>query len=348
MKGMIFAAGKGERLMPLTSVAPKPLFPVVNKPILQYNIELLAKAGVTDIMINLFHLGDKIQAHFGDGSELGVTLHYSHEESLWGTGGGLKLVEDFFIDEEAFVVINGDTLIDTDIAAAIEAHTQSDAVATMVLCPSADTEQFGAVEIDENNNVVQIAGRIANPKAPAVAGHVFAGVHVLSPRIFEYIPPAIASCINAYAYTKMINNNEQVKAFLMQEDDYWNDLGTPDRYFNTNLDVLERTIKFNHLDPFSMYPQKPKKAETGFVGMGEDVDMNALAQFVPPIALGNAVVVGEEAFIGPSCCIGSDCSIGRKAVISRSVILPGTIVSSKTRLENAIVAGKHRIYVETI
>ena len=345
---MIFAAGKGERLMPLTSVMPKPLFPVLNKPILQYNIELLARAGVTDIMINLFHLGDQIKTFFGDGSQLGVTLHYSEEESLWGTGGGLKLVEDFFLEEEAFVVINGDTLIDVDLTGAIEAHMQSGAVATMVLCPGGDTEQFGQVEFDADNNVVQIAGRIIEQRSPSVGGHVFAGIHVLSPRIFEYIPPAIASCINAYAYVKMITNGETVKAWFMEPEGYWNDLGTPDRYFNTNLDVLERKTVFTHLDPFSLYPNKPKKAQTGFVGMGRDVDMNALAQFVPPIALGDAVVVGEEAFIGPSCCIGNDCTIGRKAVLTRSVILPGTTISPKTRLENAIVAGKHRIYVETI
>ena len=114
MKGMIFAAGRGERLKPMTLEVPKPLFPVVNIPIIRYNIELLKKYGITEIAINLFHLPRLIEQELGDGSSIGVRLTYSHEEELWGTGGGLKRLENYFAQEDCFVAINADILIDCD------------------------------------------------------------------------------------------------------------------------------------------------------------------------------------------------------------------------------------------
>ena len=343
MKAMILAAGKGERLRPLTDSLPKPLFPVVNIPLIRYNIEFLKHHGVREIMINLFHLPRIIDQELGDGSVMGVKIHYSHEKELWGTGGGLKLVEDFFAEEEYFILINSDILIDCDLEDAIHFHRRENATATMILTQDASARTYGAVELDESFAIRNIAGRLDDVRESKRIQTVFTGVHILSPRIFEYIPPNITSCINAYAYPKMIQNNESVFGYIMQG--HWSDLGMPETFYHTNMAFLDRKIKLRYYDPMAHFTLKPEKDKGELACLGEDIELGQEIQFHPPFIVGHNARIGDNATIGPYAIIGDGSMIGKQSTVSDSIIFAGSKIGNNQRISNMILNRKYRISI---
>src|SRR5687767_15459869 len=151
MQALILAGGKGTRLRPLTVYTPKPIVPVLNRPLLQYQLEILAKAGITDITLSLSYQPDKIEDVLGDGSDLGVDLRFLTEPSPMGTSGAYKFAAGSI--RETTVVFNGDILTDVDVAAVIEKHRANKAEATIVLAPVADPSKFGLVETGPNDEV---------------------------------------------------------------------------------------------------------------------------------------------------------------------------------------------------
>lgn len=343
MKAMILAAGKGERLLPLTQLLPKPLFPVANLPSIRYSIEFLKFYGIRDIIINLYHLPKMIEQELGDGSVLGVKLSYSHEEELWGTGGGLKQVEDFFEDEECFVMMNADILVDCDLEDAIHFHRRNEAVATMVLTQNASVTQYGAVEIDDDNAIRNIAGRLDDVRESERIPAVFTGIHIMSTRVFEYIPPNIQSCINEYAYPKMIRNKEKVMGYLM--DGFWADIGKPETYFSTNMRFLERRVELKHYDPLAHFTLKPNKDKADLVCLGENVELGSEIKFMPPVIVGHNVKLGDRSTVGPYAIIGDGCIIGKHAQITESVVFSGTKVGNRQKVIGYIMDKKRKLKV---
>ncbi|RJO67460.1 MAG: NDP-sugar synthase [Myxococcales bacterium] len=346
MKAMILAAGKGERMLPLTQTVPKPLLPVANLPLIRYSIEFLKKYGIQDIVINLHHLPKLIEQALGDGSAMGVRITYSlEEEELWGTGGGLKRVEDFFENEESFLVMNADILIDFDLDDAVHFHRRHQAAATMVLTQDASTQFYGAVDIDENFLVRNIAGRIEDVRESERLPGVFTGVHILSQKVFEYLPPNIYTCITSYGYPKMIQNHEKVMGYLMQG--YWSDLGRPETYYAANMAFLDRKLKFRHYDPLANFVLKPLKDKTELACLGENVELGQEIEFIPPFVVGHNVRIGDKARIGPYAILGDNCQVGSQAQVTDSIVFEGAKISVKQRIVGAIMSRKHKLRMPT-
>ncbi|NOZ87127.1 MAG: NDP-sugar synthase [Deltaproteobacteria bacterium] len=344
MKGMLLAAGLGTRLRPLSEKTPKPLMPVVNVPVIEYNLRLMKSHGIDKVFINLFHLGDDIEDYLGDGSRYEVSITYSHEGELLGTGGGIKKLESL-LGPSTFVVMNADIISDADLTAAIRAHREHRALATMVVKESPQADEFGAIEYDEHFRLIQLAGKISSP--PVFEGllqkAVFTGVHVLEPRALEYIPPDIYSCINEYAYPKMIANNEPVYVWRM--NGYWCDLGTPERLLQANLDVLSRKIILNHFDPLADAEFKPKTEEAGMIILGKNVTLEETASFEPPVMIGTNCKIGKGTRLGPGAIVGNGCQVSRDCSIMDSVILSGSKIKKETLLNGMITDGNEYIKV---
>src|SRR5437870_5981980 len=161
MKAMVLAAGLGTRLRPLTATLPKPLLPVAGRPILEWNLLLLKRHGITEVIINLHHLGEQIVRALGDGARLGLRLAYSHEPTLQGTGGGIKQAAPF-LKGGPFLVLNGDTLSDCDLTALIAAHRASRALATLAVRDDPNASSWGPVTLDAHARILQIKG---NPRS---------------------------------------------------------------------------------------------------------------------------------------------------------------------------------------
>ncbi len=332
-------------MAPLTAVIPKPLLPVGNLPLIGYAIKLLAHHGITEVAVNLHHLGRELKAALGDGSDYGVKITYSVEEDeILGTGGGLKQMAEFL--NQTFVVVNSDTIIDVDLGEVLDSHRRSNALSTMVLREDPRQDQFGLIEIDDDNRIQRILGQA--PKNGATPANLrplmFTGVHVMEPRFLDYIPAGVNTCVNRYGYTKALTNGEVLNGFVAER--YWADFGTPSRYLRGNLDALEQKIDFPHADALAGFALTPRKDVAEVVRMGEDVQIGAGAVILPPVVLGNGARVGEKATVGPFAVVGPKVSIGKEATVTEAVLLEGAKIDANTVARRVIVSRKATIQVE--
>jgi NDP-sugar pyrophosphorylase family protein len=201
MKALVLSAGKGERLMPLTETVPKPIVEVGGRPLIHYPLRMLARAGVTEVAINLYHLATAVQKALGGGDALGMRITYAPETTLLGTGGPLVGLRQFFGDE-TFAILNCDTIIDLDLRALEEFHRRRGGLATLVLRESGTPEAYSRIEIDSDARIRRMRllkrGRTAefddHGPAPEAAGatpyaaYMYCGVLLCEPALFELMP----------------------------------------------------------------------------------------------------------------------------------------------------------------
>ncbi len=237
---MILAAGLGQRLRPLTNTIPKPLLPIAGTPLIVWNLLLLKRHGFHNVVINLHHLGPMIEQAIGNGSKYGLRIYYSHEPVILGTGGGIKQAEPNFSGEPV-LVLNGDTLFDLDLGALCNVHLQRKAAATLVLRTDAEAARWGLVEIDSDHRVVRITGRGKSEAGPTQP-RMFAGIHILHPRLLREVPKGKESSI-IDVYVSAIQRNEVVVGYDLTG--YWSDIGTPERYAQAEHDAARGLIRLN-------------------------------------------------------------------------------------------------------
>ena len=228
MKAVILAGGKGTRLKPYTTVFPKPLMPINDKPILEIVIRQLKSHAFDDVIITVGHLAELIVTFFGDGSKFGVKIDYSREDKPLGTAGGLGLVKDEL--NETFLMINGDVLTTLDFSDLVNYHKRNGAIATIALKKRDVKIDFGVVEIDDGNSIVGYSEK------PKIDHLVSMGVYIFEPRVLEYIKPTeyldFPDLIK-----RLISNGETVKGYVY--DGYWLDIGRPDDYDRANREIEE-------------------------------------------------------------------------------------------------------------
>src|SRR5207244_1693446 len=182
-RAMVLAAGRGTRLAPLTDSTPKPLVEVAGRPFLEHILEFLRASGIREVVLNLHHLGRRIEEHLGDGARFGLRVRYSWENPILDTGGGIKHAEPLLAGEP-FVVLNGDSLLELRLAEVVERHRERGAIATMVVRPDPDAERYGLVELDADDRVRRITGQ--PPAAPGpLRPLMFPGRHVFEPAILD-------------------------------------------------------------------------------------------------------------------------------------------------------------------
>lgn len=242
---MILAAGFGTRLRPQTETVPKALVPVGGRPMIEYAIAALVRAGVERIVVNLHHLGERIPAALGDGSRFGVAIAYSREDTILETGGGIARARPL-LGEGDFFVANCDSLCDADLAALARLHTESGAIATLLLREDPEAIRYGLVEIDGSGRIGRFLGRAAPGVDPrTLRPRMFCGIHVLSPGIFERMPHADAFSITRDVYAPAVEGGARL--FGMTHAGAWRDLGSA-----AAIELAERDLaagRFAGLDP---------------------------------------------------------------------------------------------------
>lgn len=235
MKAMILAAGYGERLWPLTADRGKPALPVLGKPLVGYVAEYLAQNGVAEAVVNLHHRPESVRAALGDGSKFGLHLEYVYEPVILGTSGGLDNAREFF-QEGTFICVNGKIITDIDLHAAIETHRKQKALATLVLKRNTRRERFSMVETADG-----LVTRFAGMPQPAADGDIneplmFTGIHILEPRIFDYIPRDVFSDSVVHVYPQAMAKGERIAEHV--GEGMWHELSTLQRYLDISLDLL--------------------------------------------------------------------------------------------------------------
>lgn len=231
---MILAAGYGTRLFPLTIDRTKPAIPLLGKPLVGYVAEYLAKFGIKDVIVNLHHQPESVKRALGDGSDFGVRIHYTLEQpKILGTAGALDNAREH-LEDDTFLIVNGKIVTDIDITAAIDAHKESGALATMVLKKNSAREAFSEVHVEGSK--ITGFGDFPDPSGTGDAPLMFTGIHILEPRVFDYIPRGVYSDIVPTFYDPAIKKGELIGAHIT--DARWFELSTMPRYLEISLKLL--------------------------------------------------------------------------------------------------------------
>jgi len=248
MRAMVFAAGHGTRLRPLSDTTPKALVPVAGRPMIEYPLLLLRHYGITEIIVNVHHLGEQIEARLGDGARLGLRLAYSKEKELLDTGGGLLQAKSF-LDGGTFVVVNTDVMIDLRLEAAIDQHRKSAATATLVLRPDAEPDRYGAIEISADRRIQKFLSHRApsSDAAGPLRKLMFTGVQILEPKIFDYMRSENGAAFGTtkVTYPRMLTDGENLCGFLYEG--FWQDLGSPERIGAAEAKLAGGAVKLHYL-----------------------------------------------------------------------------------------------------
>jgi mannose-1-phosphate guanylyltransferase len=314
MKGMILAAGLGTRMGPISRYMAKPVVPFLGVPMIEHSIQVLRSAGIREIVVNTHHLPETVRAVLGDGSRLGVSISYSHEDPILGTGGGIGNVRRFF-DGETFIVINSDVIIDIDASQALATHRASGAATTLVLRPDPEN-RYGKVLIDKDQRIVQIEGSPSGSGGNATAWRsdcMFAGLHVIEPRWFDFAPPRPIYDSVRDVYSAMIAAGELIQGHIFTGR--WIDIGSARR-------LLNATAKHLSLHGGNIIPD-PKVIE------GSTVERCVLHQNV---RIGRNCRLRDVVFLGGA-------ELGRECTLSSCIVCPGTNLQEGFQAEEAVIAG---------
>lgn len=248
MKAMVLAAGQGTRLRPLTDTQPKALVPVGGRPMIEYCLLLLRHYGIRDIVINLHHRGEQIENRLADGCGLGLQISYSVEPELLDTGGGLLKARPF-LEDDTFIVINTDVLIDLHLDQLLEFHQKQQAAATLVLRPDKDADQYGSMDIDERGRICRFLDTRMPAQSPGPTRKLmFTGVQVLEPKVFDYMDMGLAAhkfSTTRQTYPRMVAEGQPLYGFCF--DGFWQDLGTAERIRQAEHSLAEGEIKLHYL-----------------------------------------------------------------------------------------------------
>lgn len=213
MKAIVLAAGRGERLKGVVDDVPKPMVKIRSRPILEQNIELLERCGITDIYVNLHHLPDVIRNHFGDGKDWGVNITYSYEPEILGTAGAVKNMEAQ-IGADQFFVLYGDNLYDYDFAEIIEFHNERKGLGTVGVHERDDVSQCGVVEMDSHNKIISF---IEKPEEDEVTSHfVNAGIYVFETGIFNFIPGRKFSDFGRDIFPEVMKRDQSIYGLVLK------------------------------------------------------------------------------------------------------------------------------------
>jgi NDP-sugar pyrophosphorylase family protein len=223
-RAMVLAAGLGTRLRPITDATPKPLVPVAGRPLLEHLLAFLRAGGIEEVVINLHHLGPKIQAHVGDGARFGLRVRYSTEDPILDTGGGIKRAEPLLAGEP-FVVANGDSLLEIQLRDLVEWHEAHGGVATLAVRPDPNVAHYGTVELDDTDRVCRIVGLPPTAK-PGPRALMFPGLHVLEPEVFRWMDAGGVFSITRVTYPRMIEAGLPV--FGWETHARWITIDTPE------------------------------------------------------------------------------------------------------------------------
>ena len=241
MRAMLFAAGLGTRLRPLTDTLPKCLVPVNDRPMIDYPLMLLRHYGIREIVVNVHHHAEQVKEHLGDGSRFGVEITYSWEPVLLDTGGGL-LGARRFLDHGTFVIVNSDVLIDVRLDDVLRFHRERDAAATLILRRDALAAAYGAIWTDAKGRIRKLLHHEA-PGRPygSLEERMFTGVHVVEPEIFRYMDGPEHFSITRATYPRMLAGAERLFGFPFDGD--WKDMGTLERLRSTDRKLRDGSLK---------------------------------------------------------------------------------------------------------
>ncbi len=327
MKAVILVGGQATRLRPLTTNTPKAIVPVLNTPFLEHVFGHLQRHGVNEIVLAQHHLAGPIEDYLGDGSRFGVSITYIIEEEARGTAGAVKNVEKYLDDADAFLVLNGDVIIDLDITAMVDLHRQHGAIATIALTPVEDPTAYGLIETDAEGRVTRF---LEKPDWSEVTTNMInAGIYVLERKVLTRIPPETKVSIERETFPLLVDDGQPV--YACPSHGYWMDMGTPEKYLQLHRDLLEGKSTW-------YLPELPDE-----VRIGERCDIHPDARIKGPAVIGDGCTIGRGVNITGPAVIGNGCTLGKDSIVENSVLWSGTRSGERVTVRNSVVANDCRL-----
>lgn len=329
MKAVIMAGGSGTRLRPLTSTLPKPMVPVLNKPMAEHIVNLLKSQGFDDLIFTLHYLPKVISDYFGDGSDFGCKISYSTEEGRpLGTAGCVKAIQDQI--DSTFVVISGDSLTDIDLQAAVKYHKEKKAKATIVLKRVENPVDYGVVITDSDSRIVRF---VEKPSASEIfSDTINTGIYILEPEVLLYIILGQEQDFAHDLFPLLLLRNEPIYGYVA--DGYWCDIGNLQVYRQAHLDALEGKVKLQ-ID----LPQiKPG------IWVGEGTQIDSSVQLQSPTLIGSNCRIGRNTIIEPYTVIGDNVIVQEKVLLRRPIVWSNTYIGSQSSLKGSIVCDKANVH----
>jgi len=330
---MVLAAGLGTRLRPITYAMPKPMVPVINRPVMEHILRLLARHGFTETIANLHWFPEVIEGYFGDGSEQGLSLSYSREEQLLGTSGGVRKAREFLGD--SFLVISGDALTDIDLAAMRDFHESHDGIATLAMKRVQDTSQFGVAIVGSDG---RIQGFQEKPDpSEALSDLANCGIYMFREEIFDFFPAPGTSLAagegdpDGFAdwamdvFPRLLDGD--VPFYSHEIDAYWNDIGNLEELREGNFDALTGAVRLER--------------EGDLVhGYRSGEDPGDEGELVGPVLLGPGCEIGDDVRIDGPAVIGDGVRVGAGSRLKEVIALPGSEIPDRSVLIGAILAAR--------
>jgi len=316
-KAMVMAAGVGSRLDPLTQNVPKPLVPVLNKPVMDILLEKLQSYGIESVIANTHYLADAIQGRYTKHPSLNIKFNSIYEQSLSGTAGGVKKCEFFFKDEENFLVLSADGLHDADITKIVDSHIKSNCIATMAIAEvdHKEVSKYGVVVPSKSNTVLEFQEKPSIDEAKS--NFINTGIYVFNKKIFEFIPPNTTYDFAKNVFPALLANKQDINLYRVAN--YWSDIGTIDQYIQSNWDALAKIVDTKNNEIF--------KSLHSTYTVGENCDISQDVKFL------NNVVIGNNCKIGKNVCLDNvilwdEVEIKDNTTIKNSVIANNAIVNA--------------------
>ncbi len=337
-KGMILAAGQGSRVRPLTKDLPKPMVPILGKPLMEYLIEHLVRHGITEIMVNVAYHHQMIERYFGDGDRWGVQLGYSYEGVMdhgdilprpWGSAGGMRRIQDFsgFFDETTLVLC-GDALIDLDIGAALQEHQSKGAIASVVTLdvPLQDVQNYGVVVAGPDGQIQSFQEKPSPAEAKSTQAST--GIYLFEPAALELVPSGVVYDIGSQLFPQLV---EKKLPFYAQNRSFnWIDIGRVSDYWS----VLQRVLR-GEVAEMNMPGREVKPGI--WVGLNTNIAWDKV-KIEGPVYIGSSVCIeAGSTIIGPAW-IGHGSHIRTGAKVVRSILFEYTRVPADMQFNEMIVS----------
>ena len=319
MKAVVLAGGEGTRLRPLTLTRPKSMLPLGPAPVIEHLIKHLAKCGFGEVILTVGYLSDQVRSYLGDGSKLGVKIHYSvePEDLLLGTAGSVKMLSHLLY--ERFLVVQGDTYTEIDLSEAVKAHIKCGADATIVVRSVSNPWLFGTVEHDSDGF---ITGFQEKPRPEECRSNkVSTGIYVLEPEVLDFItqhPCDFAKNV----FPKMLASRKRLLAY--EGEGYWVDVGSREGYLEAQKRILRK-----HME----------ETDTSIWMLGE-AHIGREARLEAPLLIGSGVRVEDGSTVGPYASVLSGSRIAGNATVVSSTLFEDVSVGSGSKILESIVGEK--------
>lgn len=324
MKAVVMVGGKGTRLRPLTCIIPKPMVPLLNRPMMEHVVGLLRKHDIDDLLVTLCYLPEAIENHFGDGLQFGVSMSYYREEKPLGTAGSVKSVARHL--DGTFVVTAGDVLTDIDLSSAVDFHRRAGAMATLVLTRVSNPLEYGVVMTDKD-------GRITRFLEKPSWGEVFSDtvntcIYVLEPDCLGYFERDVAFDFSKDLFPLMLANRDPLFGYVAEG--YWSDIGNLDQYRQSHYDALNGRL--------CLEIPGMKVADGIWVGEGCDIHPDAVLE--APVIVGADCVIGAKTTIGQFSVIDDRTTIREDVSVKRSIVWESAQIGDGAQLRGTIICNK--------